>query len=297
MTELDDVPRTYLLFKPLLDALRSLGGSGTIQEIEERFIELGNISDEMLDFKRPGAHKSELLYRLAWARSSLKVFGVLDNSTRGVWSLTPKAQDYVDFDPEKIRASVRAARLARKKARRKEGSGNLNVVDDENDVSMESDNQSWRDDVITTILEKMSPQGFEKLIQRVLRESGFTQVEVTGRTGDNGIDGKGIAKIHGIMSFHVVFQAKRYSGTVGSPQIRDFRGAMVGKADKGLFVTTGTFTKEARSEAQRDGAPPIDLIDGEEFAEKLKELELGVSTRTIEEVDVHKEWFEDLEAG
>src|SRR5205823_8842550 len=109
---------------------------------------------------------------------------------------------------------------------------------------------------------------------RVLRETGFTQVEVTGRSGDGGIDGKGIAKINGILSFRVVFQCKRYRGSVGASEIRDFRGAMQGRADKGLFITTGYFTRDAIKEATRDGATAIDLVDGEKLVEKLRELGL-----------------------
>lgn len=132
------------------------------------------------------------------------------------------------------------------------------------------------------------------MVQRVLREAGFIQVEVTGRSGDGGIDGRGIARIHGFMSFHVVFQCKRYQGVVSSAAIRDFRGAMVGRADKGLFMTTGTFSKDAIKEATRDGAPPIDLIDGDALADKLKEYGLGVSIKMVEEVFVNEEWFKSV---
>ncbi len=134
----------------------------------------------------------------------------------------------------------------------------------------------------------------ERRTQRLLRESGFVQVEVTGRTGDGGIDGKGIARIHGFMSFHVIFQCKKYQGTVSAGDIRDFRGAMVGRADKGLFITTGTFTPAALKEATRDGAPPIDLVDGEQLAEKLKEFQLGIKTQMIEKVTIDKDWFTTL---
>lgn len=144
------------------------------------------------------------------------------------------------------------------------------------------------------LTQKLSPAGFEKLVQRVLRESGFTQVEVTGRTGDGGIDGRGIARIHGLMSFHVLFQCKRYKGSVSAGEIRDFRGAMVGRADKGLFISTGTFSPAAIKEATRDGAPPIDLIDGTEFAEKLKELGLGVRKEIVEVPKVDEKWFDEF---
>lgn len=139
--------------------------------------------------------------------------------------------------------------------------------------------------------QKLPPAAFERLVQRLLRESGFTQVEVTGRSGDGGIDGRGIARIHGFMSFHVLFQCKRYKGSVSAGEIRDFRGAMVGRADKGLFITTGAFSPAAVKEATRDGAPPIDLVDGSELADKLRDLGLGVRKETIEVVRVDESWF------
>jgi len=159
------------------------------------------------------------------------------------------------------------------------------------DIQQELD---WQQQLHGILTKKLSPAAFERLVQRVLREAGFTQVEVTGRSGDGGIDGKGIARIHGLMSFHVLFQCKRYSGSVGPGEIRDFRGAMVGRADKGLFITTGTFTPAAVREATRDGAPPIDLVDGTEFANKLRELRVGITTQTVELVQVDEAWFDTV---
>src|SRR5205085_7945628 len=152
----------------------------------------------------------------------------------------------------------------------------------------------WRERINTYLIETLSPAAFERLIQRMLRETGFTQVEVTGRTGDGGIDGKGIAKINGILSFRVVFQCKRYRGSVGASEIRDFRGAMQGRADKGLLITTGYFTREAVKEATRDGAIAIDIVDGEKLAEKLKELSLGVRIERVENVVIDEEWFKTI---
>lgn len=139
----------------------------------------------------------------------------------------------------------------------------------------------------------MEPSAFERLAQRLLRETGFVQVEVTGRSGDGGIDGRGIIRIAGMLSFHVIFQCKRWQGSVGAGQIRDFRGAMVGRADKGLLITTGAFTKDAVREASRDGAPAIDLIDGDQLLDKLKQLELGVKTKIVEveKVSIDHQWF------
>jgi restriction system protein len=148
--------------------------------------------------------------------------------------------------------------------------------------------------LIKILIDKLSPEAFERLIQRVLREKGFSQVEITGKSGDGGIDGKGIAKINGILSFHIIFQCKRYKDKVSAGAIRDFRGAMVGRTDKGLFITTGTFTRDAVREATRDGAPTIDLMDGEKLAEKLKELKLGVDIELREHVVINEKWFEDF---
>ena len=145
---------------------------------------------------------------------------------------------------------------------------------DDNDAPKEV--QSWKEEIYHILTKEITPDAFERLAQRLLRESGFVQVEVTGRTGDGGIDGKGIARIHGFMMFHVIFQCKKYQGSVSASDIRDFRGAMVGRADKGLFITTGTFTPAAVKEATRDGAQPIDLVDGDQLADKLRELQLSL---------------------
>jgi restriction system protein len=144
------------------------------------------------------------------------------------------------------------------------------------------------------LTQNLAPAAFERLVQRLLRESGFTQVEVTGRSGDGGIDGRGIARINGLMSFHVLFQCKRYKGSVGAGEMRDFRGAMMGRADKGLFITTGTFSPAAVKEATRDGAPPIDLLDGTELAEKLKDLSIGIVTKTVQVHTVDEAWFSNI---
>ena len=141
--------------------------------------------------------------------------------------------------------------------------------------------------------ELSAPDAFERLAQRLLRESGFTKVEVTGKSGDGGIDGVGILRMN-LVSFQVSFQCKRWKGSVGSSTVRDFRGAMVGRADKGLIITTGNFTADARREATRDGAPAIDLIDGETLCELLKERRLGVSVRMVEEIELDSSFFSSI---
>lgn len=282
------MPTFDRLMNPLLRALRALGGSGSIEEIYEKVVELERIPDDLLarlhDQER--SNQTEVGYRLAWARTYLKKFGLLENSSRGVWSLTAKAKDIEEIDPQVV---VRAVRAADKHDSAPSAEPETNLSEPETPTE-----EPWQQKLHRILTHKLAPAAFERLVQRVLRESGFTQVEVTGRSGDGGIDGRGIARIHGFMSFHVLFQCKRYTGSVSPAEIRDFRGAMVGRADKGLFVTTGTFSPSAVKEATRDGAPPIDLVNGSELAEKLKELGLGVRKRLVESVTVEEAWFESV---
>jgi restriction system protein len=281
------VPTYDQLMQPLLRALQALGGSGSIEELYEKVVELEHFSDETLSHLHDPekSNQTEIAYRLAWARSYLKKYGLLENSTRGIWSLNQKGKELKNFDPQKVVQFVRE--LDRKQRERA-----VPEDDPKTDNPAEiPEEQEWKQQLHVILTQKLSPAAFERLVQRVLRESGFIQVEVTGRSGDGGIDGRGIARVHGLMSFHVLFQCKRYKGSVGSSEIRDFRGAMVGRADKGLFITTGTFSPAAIKEATRDGAPPIDLLDGADFAEKLKTLAIGVITKTVQVYSVDEAWF------
>jgi restriction system protein len=201
--------------------------------------------------------------------------------------LTGKAEAMDQVEPQEIVRFVR--NQTRPSHSQKKGETASETAE-----TIEEVEEAWQIKLHRLLTTELDPAAFERLIQRVLRESGFVQVEVTGRTGDGGIDGKGIAKIHGLLSFHVVFQCKRYKSVVTPSQIRDFRGAMVGRADRGLFITTGTFTREAIKEATRDGAPPIDLMDGDQLAAKLKELGLGVKTSMVERSEVVEEWFRGI---
>ena len=268
------IPTRGELLNPTLQALLDLGGSGSIGEINEKVIENLGIPEDLANKPHSESNeketRTELEYELAWARTVLKKQNLIENSSRGVWALVD--QDFKFFE---------APELAGKQFK-------LSVLENE------EIEENWKNSLIQILIERLSPAAFERLIKRVLRETGFVQVEVTGRTNDGGIDGKGTAKINGILSFHVVFQCKKYKGAVSAPQIRDFRGAMAGRTDKGLFITTGYFTREAIKEASRDGAPAIDLVDGEKLAEKLKELSLGVKVEHIERVIIEPDWFDSI---
>ncbi|MCI0635343.1 MAG: restriction endonuclease [Actinobacteria bacterium] len=272
-----EVPTFKDLMWPTLQALDDLGGSGTIQEIFSKVLELNSFSEEQLQRLHRNGPETEIEYRLAWARTYLKFGGAIDNSRRGVWSLQELGRELRDEDMASIVAEYRA--------------GYRRQVDD-SAPEVPSDEPTWKERLLE-ILMTMEPAAFERLARRLLREAGFVDVTVTGRSGDGGIDGTGVYQLS-LVSFPVVFQCKRYRGSVGPTVVRDFRGAMVGRGDKGLLITTGSFSRDARAEATRTGAPPIDLIDGDRLCDLLKEFSLGLERRPTEEVSVIPTFFESL---
>ena len=280
------LPTYQTLMNPLLDSLRALGGSATNEEMADKVVELMDLPDEVAEQPHGRGSMTEIEYRLHWARSYLKSEGFLENPRRKVWALTTKGRDSGRVDAKALAKSVRAKKRAAK-------AGRSSADRPETTDSMEgAASDDWRKVLMESLLD-MSPDAFERLCQRVLRESGFTEVEVTGRSGDGGIDGHGLIRLAGMISFNVIFQAKRYRSNIGASVVRDFRGAMVGRADKGVIITTAGFTRDARLEATRDGAPPIDLLNGDDLMELLKQFGLGVTTtvRRVEDVEVDKDWF------
>jgi restriction system protein len=287
-----NLPSFDELIIPTVKALIQLGGSGTVEEINSKVYEIAKLPDDILQIPHgEEGTTNEVDYRLAWSRTYLKKFGLLENSSRGIWALSKADIDVDKLDHIEI---ARAVREQNKLTEPKPRTTKKTTDEIEQEVVEEvDDTEEWKEKLLN-ILYNITPAAFERLAQRLLRESGFFQVEVTGKSGDGGIDGKGIVRVSGLLSFHVIFQCKRYRGSVTPSQIRDFRGAMQGRADKGLVITTGTFTREAIKEATRDGAPPIDLIDGELLCDKMKELKLGVDTKLTETVDIKGDWFNNL---
>lgn len=286
-----NIPSYDELIVPTVKAIISLGGSGSLEEINNKVYEIAKLKDDILQIPHGDAGTiSEIDYRLAWSRTYLKKFGLLENSARGVWALSK-----ADIDPTKL-DHAQIVRTVREQGKPSQSNNKTpkSKTQKIEEVTEEVDNtEKWKETLLN-VLYNITPAAFERLAQRLLRESGFFQVEVTGKVGDGGIDGKGIVRVSGLLSFHVIFQCKRYKGSVTPSQIRDFRGAMQGRADKGLLITTGTFTRDAIKEATRDGAPPIDLIDGELLCVKLKELKLGVDTKLTETIDIKNDWFINL---
>ncbi|MDQ3459585.1 MAG: restriction endonuclease [Deinococcota bacterium] len=288
-----NLPKYHELLNPTLEALHRLGGSASIDELVEAIAKGTGLPPEVIELPHGDGRQTVLEYRLGWARTYLKKFGLLTNSERGIWALTSEGLKTTSVDTSAVRNSVRKQARLKRKSRNsgEELQGGAEAMSEANGIS--EDSEAWRNKLRQLLLD-ISPDAFERLCQRLLRESGFIQVEVTGRAGDGGIDGHGVVKIAGLLSFPVIFQSKRYRGSVGAGEVRNFRGAMVGRADKGLFITTGNFTVSASTEATRDGAPPIDLVDGDQLIDMLKELKLGISTRLVEVVEVDSEWFEEI---
>ena len=260
--------------------MKQRGGSATIEELAEDVANIMKLPSDILAVPHKTGSQSQFQYELAWVRTYLKKAGLAENSARGVWSLTDAGKNIPEKDLLLTSRKVREAEKEKAKVIQHGPEG---------DDMAEPD---WQEQTLA-VLFSMKPDAFERLSQRILRESGFTRVEVSGHSGDGGIDGIGVLRVN-LVSFHVLFQCKRWKGSVGAAVVRDFRGAMVGRADKGLIITTGTFTADARHEATRDGAPAIDLVDGEAVCLLLKELKLGVTVKLVEEISVETNFFSSI---
>lgn len=276
--ELKNVPNYAQLIEVTFMALKELGGSGKNNEINDKAAELLNLSEEILAIPHLNSSSlSEVNYRLAWARTLLKNYGAIENSARGVWTVTTEFSKQEKVDGEYIDKNCRNVKAVTEK------SGEETLP-----AEVPEEIKPWRKrlyEVLTT----MDPYGFERLTQRVLRECGFTHVEVTKKSGDGGIDGTGKLRINGIFSFNIAFQCKRYQGVVGAGDIRDFRGSLTTNIEKGVFITTGSFSKSAVEEASSPGKQQIDLIDGEEFITKLAEFGIGV--KEVKDYEIDEEYF------
>ena len=274
-------------FGPILDALRELGGSGRPSEVTNQIAKKLAISDEVQNEQLPSG-SSRFTNQVAWARFYLVKDGYLDSSRKGVWSLTDKGRESRLTDQQAGEILVKVDQEARRQ--KQERAPEVEAPARENAIAPEPSGD-YRAELMD-LLQKLPPSGFERLCMRLLRESGFVEVVVTGRAGDGGIDGHGTLEVNPLVSFRVLFQCKRYVGSVTPAQVRDFRGAMQGRADKGIVLTTGSFTSEARREASRDGVPPIELVDGTKLIQMFESLELGLKPTKSYEVD--QEFFRDF---
>jgi restriction system protein len=273
-------PQFLRFFIPVIKALQDLGGSGRPSEVVDWIATQMDVPEEEQS-EQLESGQSRFANEIHWARFYLARTGYIDSSKRGVWSLTEKGLSASLTQQDALSIFQKVQADAKKEAQH-------TLVTDEDETPPQEalgETQSDYRSTLMGILQNLPADGFERLCQRLLRESGFQQVNVTGKTGDGGIDGNGLLEVNPFVSFRVLFQCKRYSGSVAVSQVRDFRGAMMGRADKGIILTTGTFTSEAKREAVRDGVPPIELVNGEKLLDMLEQLELGLKPVTTYEVD------------
>lgn len=289
-------PKFVQFFSPVIEALKELGGSGRPSEVRDVITKRLNISEqERIELLDGGAPRFD--NQVAWARFYLVKAGIIDSSKRGVWSLSDRGRAIESLSHnealsifKQVHSEFQSPEDFNTAASQAEETIGETIAPNETSVN---DDSSYRKKLLEILL-SLPPSGFERLCQRLLRESDFEQVVVTGRSSDGGIDGQGILQVNPFVSFKVLFQCKRYTGSVSSPQVRDFRGAMMGRADKGIILTTGTFTSDAKKEAVRDGVPPIELVHGEKLLDMFENLELGLTPRKTYDVDLH--FFQEFQS-
>ena len=279
--------------KPILDALRDIGGSGRAAQVKDQVAQKMGISDsERAQLNKSGKSKIDNL--IEWARFYLAKSGFLDPRQRGIWTLTEKGIS-AHLSSEQVKA-VRADVDANLRKKRLQVESVRTVPPTVELEESESPEHLDHREVLLSTIRNLPPTGFEHLCRYLLLKCGFEQVNVSGKTGDGGIDGSGTLRLNKVVSTTVLFQCKRYDGSVGAPVVRDFRGALVGRAEKGMIISTGTFTSAAESEARRDGAVPIELINGERLIELFEELEIGL-TNPRKVFDVDDEFFQRFSAA
>lgn len=289
-TEISKIPEYSKLVEVTFSVLKQLGGSGKNNEINDKAAEMLNLPEDVYAIPHLNSSSlTEINYRLAWARTLLKNYGAIINSSRGVWSITTGFSDVVSVNGEYIERNCKRPNSLGDMRNNSELTEESQM--EEAGVEIPEEVRPWRKKLYN-VLVNMDPFAFERLTQRLLRECGFDDVKVTKKTGDGGIDGTGKLKINGIFSFNIAFQCKRYQGTVGSSEIRDFRGSLTTDIEKGAFITTGSFSKQAIEEASNPGKQQIDLINGEDFISKLAELGIGV--KEIKDYEIDEEFFKKI---
>lgn len=278
MKNYEGVPSFDELIEPCFAALEKLGGSGTVNEIYEQVIRDLKLDDKVLSIMQiENGGQTKVAYNLAWARTYLKKFGAINNPSHKVWEITTAFKGKT-VNRKEVVAYKSIWGVSQKPNNSQQPEKEIEIDD------VPEENKPWNEELLKSLL-SMNPYSFERLTQLVLRKMGLDDVKVTQKANDGGIDGYGIFKLNGVISFRLAFQCKRYKGTVGAREIRDFRGSCSSDIEKYLFITTGTFTQDAKKEASMPGKPKIDLIDGDDLIAKLIEYKIGVKETTTYIVD------------
>lgn len=275
-----------------MQALRDLGGSASPREAIERIAQIEKVPDSVREVVLKSGQE-RFYNQVMWARQYLVWEGFIDSGRRGVWSLTQQGKNVILSADEAREIFLRQVQRQAKLRKVASGAAAQAIEDDGVPADTPQADEDASLQGFLRVVKGLSPSGFERLCMRLLRESGFERVQVTGRSNDGGIDGVGVLQLNDLMSFNVVFQCKKWEQSVPPKEIRDLRGAMDGRADKGIFLTTSTFSSNARAEAERPGAVPIELVDGEKLFEMFKRHELGLKPRIVFDIDLS--FFEQFE--
>ena len=270
-------PEFLKYINPVLKTLQANGGAGNSSNLVEQIIEDLNITDEELEEVTSNG-QSRIRNQIQWARFYLFKAGIIDNSQRGIWRLTNEGLEKSLSDDDVYLLFKGVQESVKKSPTEKPKKIELKFEDS----ATEDEEHSIG---LLNLIQSLPASGFEKLCKRLLTEIGINDITITGGSGDQGIDGKGIVKLNDVVSLNIVFQCKRYKETVSPHHVRDFRGAMQGRGEKGLIITTGRFTKEAKNEANRDGVTPIELIDGDRLVELFEKHNLGLKPVVVFEID------------
>jgi restriction system protein len=277
-------PKFIRFFWPIIGALRDLGGAAPAREAVDLAIEKLNIGDdERAERTKSGSLRVE--NQAHWARNYLVWAGLIDGSKHGLWKLTDEGWSLRLEDQN----AETAHELFKRVRAEHSGEWGQGQQDDNGDPEQppepvdehEAEDVALTNDLRSTVL-NLSPGGFENLCKRLLTELGLEQLRTVGQAGDRGIDVEGHLRISSVVSFRVGVQCKLYAdGNQITPRlVREFQGAL-GHFDRGIFMTTSVFTKQAEEQATSPGYKPIDLIDGERLVGLLISHRLGVKQVTI----------------
>jgi restriction system protein len=266
---------------PVLDALRALGGKASPRECSDWIAEKYKLSSEVLDAKMKSG--SERFHnQVQWARQYLVWEGLIDSTQRGVWTLTPKgAKGHLDESASRA-IFLKWVGIFAEARQKNPAAPSAKVVEP---ISEEVAPEEIEEQELIDVLLSLPPEGFERLCKRLLHEYGLELVVVLGKSHDGGIDGRGVLRLNPFVSLKVMFQCKRISGSVSRAQVGDFRNATMGRAEKGIFITTGTYSTDAKREAEREGVLPIELVDGERLVELFQAKQLGLRQKQVYEID------------
>jgi restriction system protein len=294
------MPTYRELIYPTLRAVASLGGSAQGSEITDALTELLEATPEQLAVTYEGRPKSVLIDRMEWARSYAKLGGALDSPRRGLFVLTNLGKSILSLPEEEGRAQVaqldRDVRAARRRGPR--GVNGDRPDADETGIGATpadgsaGEDTAWKEAVLAR-LHRLSPAGFEEFTLYLLRTFGLELTRVGG-SGDEGIDGIGLAPISAVLSSRVAVQAKRYdpAATIGRDVVALFqRDAAAVGAERAVLVTLARFSPAARKAATVT-TPTVDLIDGDKLCELMRDQEIGL--RIV--LQVNEGWFDRFDA-